>query len=455
MKIIIVGCGKVGGTLAKQLCSEGHDVTVLDKDASKLRAMSSGYDVLALEGDASSYSDLKEAGVEDADILIAVTDSDEKNLLCCLIGRKTGNLKAIARVRNPVYNSEVEFFRKGFGLAMVINPEMAAASEIARMFRFPTAINIETFAKGHIELLTFHLPEHSKLAGKPLTYIHSKLHTDVLVVMVKRGDQVTIPSGDFVVQAGDILSIVTGHGQAHDFFGKIGIETNRVKNVMIVGGGKVTYYVAKKLIENGISVKIIERDRTKCDELSDLLPRAEIIHGDGIDEDLLLEEGIEVVDGFTALTGLDEQNIMIGLFAKSVSKSNVKLVTKITKISFDDVIAGLNLGSIVNPKEITADYILQFVRSMQASVGSEMENLYKLPDSNAEAMEFHIGEQCKACDIPLQKLRLKKNILIAKIYRGDHLFTPTGSDYMQVGDTVVLVALREHKITNLDDILES
>ena len=452
MKIIIVGCGKVGGTLAKQLCSEGHDVTVLDKDASKLRAMSSGYDVLALEGDASSYSDLKEAGVEDADILIAVTDSDEKNLLCCLIGRKTGNLKAIARVRNPVYNSEVEFFRKGFGLAMVINPEMAAASEIARMFRFPSAINIETFAKGHIELLTFHLPEHSKLAGKPLTYIHSKLHTDVLVVMVKRGDQVTIPSGDFVVQAGDVLSIVTGHGQAHDFFGKIGIETNRVKNVMIVGGGKVTYYVAKKLIENGISVKIIERDRTKCDELSDLLPRAEIIHGDGIDEDLLLEEGIEVVDGFTALTGLDEQ---IVLFAKSVSKSNVKLVTKITKISFDDVIAGLNLGSIVNPKEITADYILQFVRSMQASVGSEMENLYKLPDSNAEAMEFHIGEQCKACDIPLQKLRLKKNILIAKIYRGDHLFTPTGSDYMQVGDTVVLVALREHKITNLDDILES
>ena len=415
MKIIIVGCGKVGGTLAKQLCSEGHDVTVLDKDASKLRAMSSGYDVLALEGDASSYSDLKEAGVEDADILIAVTDSDEKNLLCCLIGRKTGNLKAIARVRNPVYNSEVEFFRKGFGLAMVINPEMAAASEIARMFRFPSAINIETFAKGHIELLTFHLPEHSKLAGKPLTYIHSKLHTDVLVVMVKRGDQVTIPSGDFVVQAGDVLSIVTGHGQAHDFFGKIGIETNRVNNVMIVGGGK----------------------------------------GDGIDEDLLLEEGIEVVDGFTALTGLDEQNIMIGLFAKSVSKSNVKLVTKITKISFDDVIAGLNLGSIVNPKEITADYILQFVRSMQASVGSEMENLYKLPDSNAEAMEFHIGEQCRACDIPLQKLRLKKNILIAKIYRGDHLFTPTGSDYMQVGDTVVLVALREHKITNLDDILES
>ena len=424
MKIIIVGCGKVGGTLAKQLCSEGHDVTVLDKDASKLRAMSSGYDVLALEGDASSYSDLKEAGVEDADILIAVTDSDEKNLLCCLIGRKTGNLKAIARVRNPVYNSEVEFFRKGFGLAMVINPEMAAASEIARMFRFPSAINIETFAKGHIELLTFRLPEHSKLAGKPLIYIHSKLHTDVLVVMVKRGDQVTIPSGDFVVQSGDVLSIVTGHGQAHDFFSKIGIETNRVHNVMIVGGGKVTYYVAKKLIENGISVKIIERDRAKCDELSDLLPRAEIIHGDGIDEDLLLEEGIEVVDGFTALTGLDEQNIMMGLFAKSVSKSNVKLVTKITKISFDDVIAGLNLGSIVNPKGITADYILQFVRAMQASMGSEMENLYKLPDSNAEAMEFHIGEQCRACDIPLQKLRLKKNILIAKIYRGDHLFTP-------------------------------
>ncbi|HAE45122.1 MAG TPA: Trk system potassium transporter TrkA [Lachnospiraceae bacterium] len=455
MKIIIVGCGKVGGTLAKQLCSEGHDITVLDKDSNKLRAMSSGYDVLALEGDASSYNDLKEAGVETADILIAVTDSDEKNLLCCLIGRKTGNLKAIARVRNPVYNSEVEFFRKGFGLAMVINPEMAAAAEIARVFRFPSAINIETFAKGRIELLTFHLPEKSKLVGKPLTYIHSRLHTDVLVVMVRRGDEVTIPSGDFVLQAGDILSVVTGQGQAQEFFGKIGIETNRVHNVMIVGGGKVTYYLSKSLIADGINVKIIERDRERCEELSDLLPRAEIIHGDGIDEDLLLEEGIEEVEGFTALTGLDEQNIMMGLFAKNVSKSNVKLVTKITKISFDNVIAGLNLGSIVNPKEITADYILQFVRAMQASVGSEMENLYKLPDSNAEAMEFHIGEKCRACDVPLLKLRLKKNILIAKIFRGGHLFTPSGSDYMQVGDTVVLVALQKHKITNLDDILES
>ncbi|MDO4804874.1 MAG: Trk system potassium transporter TrkA [Lachnospiraceae bacterium] len=455
MNIIIVGCGKVGGTLAKQLSMEGHDITVMDKDAAKLRAMSSGYDVLALEGDASSYGDLKEAGVETADILIAVTDSDEKNLLCCLIGRRTGNLRAIARVRNPVYNSEVEFFRKGFGLAMVINPEMAAGSEIARAFRFPSAIDIETFAKGNIELLTFHLPEGSKLVGKPLSYIHSKLHTDVLVVTVRRGGQVTIPSGDFVVRAGDVLSIVTGQGKAHEFFSKIGIETNRVKNVMIVGGGKVTYYVAKQLITDGISVKIIEKDKARCEELSDLLPRAEIIHGDGIDEDLLLEEGIEEVEGFTTLTGMDEQNIMIGLFAKSVSRANVKLVTKITKISFTDVVAGLNLGTIVNPKEITADYILQFVRAMQASVGSEMENLYKLPDSNAEVMEFHIGEKCKACNVPLQKLRLKSNILIAKIFRESRLFTPSGSDSMQVGDTVVLVALCEHKITNLDDILES
>ena len=268
VKIIIVGCGKVGASLAKQLCKEGHDITVIDKKASRVRALSDGYDVLALEGDGSSYSCLRDAGVETADALIAVTDSDEKNLLCCLIARKTGNVAAIARVRNPVYNSEIQFFRKGFGLSMVINPEMAAAMETARVFRFPSAISIDTFAKGRVELLTFRLNEGNILAGQSLVYIHQKLRTDVLVVIVRRGGKTIIPSGNFVLKAGDLVSIISGQGQAEIFFRKIGLETNRVKNVMIIGGGKVTHYLAKLLMADNIAVKIIEMDRKKCEELS-------------------------------------------------------------------------------------------------------------------------------------------------------------------------------------------
>ena len=453
VKIIIVGCGKVGASLAKQLCKEGHDITVIDKKASRVRALSDGYDVLALEGDGSSYSCLRDAGVETADALIAVTDSDEKNLLCCLIARKTGNVAAIARVRNPVYNSEIQFFRKGFGLSMVINPEMAAAMETARVFRFPSAISIDTFAKGRVELLTFRLNEGNILAGQSLIYIHQKLRTDVLVVIVRRGGKTIIPSGNFVLKAGDLVSIISGQGQAEIFFRKIGLETNRVKNVMIIGGGKVTHYLAKLLMADNIAVKIIEMDRKKCEELSDELPQAEIIHGNAIDEDLLLEEGIERVQGFSALTGIDEQNIMLGLFAKN-KNPGVKLVTKITTVGFENVISSLDLGSIVNAKEITADYILQFVRSMQASMGSNMETLYNIKDTDAEAMEFHIHEKSRCVGIPLQKMQLKRNILIGKIYRNGKLFTPTGNDTLEIGDNVVLVALKKHRITNLDDILK-
>ena len=223
MNIIIVGCGKVGSTIAKQLCNEGYDVTVIDNNPNKLRAVSDGMDAMAMVGDGTSYTTLKEAGIETADVLIAVTDSDEKNLLCCVIGKRTGNLAAIARVRNPVYSNERDFLQKGFGLAMLINPESAGAEEMGRIFRFPSAIDIETFAKGKIELLTVRIPEKSLMVGNPLTYIHQKLRTDVLVAVVRRKGQVIIPSGDFVIEAGDLVSVIAEHEQAHEFFRKIGI----------------------------------------------------------------------------------------------------------------------------------------------------------------------------------------------------------------------------------------
>ena len=452
MNIIIVGCGKVGSTIAKQLCNEGYDVTVIDNNPNKLRAVSDGMDAMAMVGDGTSYTTLKEAGIETADVLIAVTDSDEKNLLCCVIGKRTGNLAAIARVRNPVYSNERDFLQKGFGLAMLINPESAGAEEMGRIFRFPSAIDIETFAKGKIELLTVRIPEKSLMVGNPLTYIHQKLRTDVLVVVVRRKGQVIIPSGDFVIEAGDLVSVIAEHEQAHEFFRKIGIETHRVRDVLIIGGGKMTYYMAKNLAASGIGVKIIEKDLKRSEVLSELLPDAEIICGDGTDEDLLLEEGIEKVDGVAAVTGMDEQNIMLTLFARSQSE-NVKTVTKVGKLSFTKVIDSLDLGSVVNPKETTAEYIIQFVRSMRASMGSNVENLYKIANGEAEAIEFHVTEKTRAVSIPLVKLNTKKNILIGKIFRNGRAFTPTGHDSIEVGDSVILVVLSEDKIRDLDDIL--
>jgi trk system potassium uptake protein TrkA len=452
MNIIIVGCGKVGSTIAKQLCNEGYDVTVIDNNPNKLRAVSDGMDAMAMIGDGTSYTTLKEAGIETADVLIAVTDSDEKNLLCCVIGKRTGNLSAIARVRNPVYSNERDFLQKGFGLAMLINPESAGAEEMGRIFRFPSAIDIETFAKGKIELLTVRIPEKSLLVGNPLTYIHQKLRTDVLVAVVRRKGQVIIPSGDFVIEAGDLVSVIAEHEQAHEFFRKIGIETHRVRDVLIIGGGKMTYYMAKNLAASGIGVKIIEKDLKRSEVLSELLPDAEIICGDGTDEDLLLEEGIENVDGVAAVTGMDEQNIMLTLFARSQSE-NVKTVTKVGKLSFTKVIDSLDLGSVVNPKETTAEYIIQFVRSMRASMGSNVENLYKIANGEAEAIEFHVTEKTRAVSIPLVKLNTKKNILIGKIFRNGRAFTPTGHDSIEVGDSVILVVLSKDKIRDLDDIL--
>ena len=455
MKIIIVGCGKVGTTLAVQLCQDGHDVTVLDKNPLCIRAVTSIYDVLGLEGDGSSYSTLRDAGIETADLLIAVTDSDEKNLLCCLIGQKAGHAKTVARIRNPIYNSEIRFFTKNFGLSMVINPELSAAQEIGRIFRFPSAMSVDTFSKGRVELITFVLSPSSVLVGKPLTYIHSKLKSDVLVAVVRRGASVTIPSGNFVLEANDMVSVIIGRGLANEFFKKIGVTASPIQNVMIAGGGKVTVYLARRLIAEGINVKIIERDHARCEELSDLLPKAQIIHGDAGDEEQMLEEGIEEVDGFASMTDIDEQNIMLSLFAKQNSRGRTKLVTKITHIGFDDVISTLNVGSIINPKETTAAYILQFIRSMQASEGSNMENLYRIAGDEVEAMEFHVKESSRVTGIPLQDLKMKKNTLIGKIYRGDRLFTPGGQDTLEVGDHVILVTLAKNKFSDLNDILEA
>ena len=348
MKIIIVGCGKVGTTLTKQLSLEHHDITVIDKNSDAISDIMNEYDVMGVVGNGASYSVQKEAGIDETDLLIAVTHSDELNLLCCLMGKKAGNANTIARVRDPLYSKEVNYLKEELGLSMTINPEYAAATEIARILRFPSANKIDTFAKGRVEILNFVIAENSILADKTLIDVSKSIKADVLICAVQRGDDVFIPNGKFILRAMDKVSIVASPLNAKEFFNKIGYDTHQVKDTMIVGGGMIGYYLAEQLIKMGISVKIIERDKERCEELSELLPKATIIHGDATNQDILIEEGITRCDSFVSLTGIDEGNIFLSLFAENCSSG--KVITKINRITFDDIITTFNLGSLIYPK---------------------------------------------------------------------------------------------------------
>lgn len=452
MEIMIVGCGKVGYTLVEQLSGEEHNIIVVDSNAERVRKVTDDLDAMGYIGNGVSYQVLKEAGIDRTDLLIAVTGSDEQNLLCCVIARKASKCKTIARVRNPIYNGELDFLKKEFDLGMIINPEFASAMEIARIFRFPSAIKIDTFAKGRVELLHFRIKEGSILLNYKLMELKNTFKCDILVCTVTRKDQVIIPNGEFTFEANDVVAVVAAPKEVNGFFKKIGVETNRISNAMLVGGGKISYYLAKRLLSANISVKIIESNRARCEELSELLPQASIIYGDGTDQNLLLEEGLETAGGFAALTDVDEENMVLSLFARS--RSNAKLVTKINRINFGGVVNQLNLESVIYPRFITADYITQYVRSMYDSLNSNVENLYRLEDNKAEALEFFIKEKSNVVGIPLEELRIKKNILVCCITRNRQIIIPGGKDMIQVGDTVVIVLTNYH-LHDIEDILES
>lgn len=450
MKIIVVGCGKVGLTLTEQLNNEGHDITVIDKDGGKLRTVTDNIDVMGVEGNGAIYQVQIEAGIKETDLLIATTNSDELNMLCCLIAKKAGNCHTIARIRNPEYANEIRYIREELNLSMAINPELAAATEISRLLKFPSVIKIDTFAKGRVELMKFIVPDHSVLHNMQIFEVSSRLRCNVLICAVERGTEVVIPDGNFRMNYGDKISFIAAPADATAFFHQVGIENNSVKTAMFVGGGKITYYLAKMLEETHISIKIIEQDLQRCNELSELLPKAMIIHGDGSDQQLLLEEGIGQTEAFASLTGFDEENIMLSLYAASVSKT--KLITKINRIAFEDVINQLNLGSIIYPKLITADSIVQYVRAMQNSMGSNVETLYKIVANKAEALEFRVEKDSPVIGIPLEKLTFKSNLLIACINRNGKIITPRGKDTIEPRDTVIVVTTHSG-LNDLKDIL--
>ena len=450
MQIIIVGCGKVGSTLTQELSKEGHDISIIDMNDDVVEEISNNYDTMGIVGNGASYGVLMEAGIENADLLIAVTNSDELNLLCCLIARKAGKCKTIARVRNPVYSEEADFIKQNLGLSMVINPEYEAACEITRLLRFPSAIDISVFNRGKVEIMNFKVKKGCILNGMQIKNLHKELKCDVLVTTVERNGEVIIPNGELTIAENDIVSIITTHKKGMEFFEKIDMIINPVKDAMIIGGGNVSYYLAKQLLKSGIKVKIIEQKESRCEELTELLPKAMIIHGDGTDKDLLMEEGISKAGSFASLTGLDEENVLLSLYARS--KMNGKLITKVNRLRFDEVINSLDLGSIISPKYITSKYILKYVRAMNNTIGCNIETLYKIKKDKAEALEFYVNENSKLIGIPLEKLALKDNLLICCINRNGNIITPKGQDRLEKGDYVIVVTTNV-RLNDLGDIV--
>lgn len=450
MKIILVGGGKVGTALARQLSEEDHNVTVIDTNKPRVEHISEAYDVMGIVGNGASIATLYEAGIEEADVFIAITGSDELNLLCCMFAKKAGHCHTIARVRNPSYSHELEFIKKQTGISAIVNPEMAAAMEISHLLRFPGASKIDTFADGRVRLIKCALTEAQGMDGMAIRDILSRLGSDVLVCAVERGADVLIPNGDFVLRNGDQVTFLATQERARDFFQKINLPVRPVKNALIVGGGAIAFYLSQELLENKVRVRIVERDLARCMQLAEELPEAQILNEDGSNRDFLLSEGLGSAEAFVALTNIDEENVLLTLFAKKHSKG--KLVTKINRLEFDDIISGLELGSIVYPKYMTCDYIVQYVRALQNEAGSNVKTLYRILDDRVEALEFTVHEESKATGVPLSRLRLKQNLLLCCIMRGEQILIPRGGDEIQVGDNVIVVTL-EHGLHDLRDIV--
>lgn len=450
MRIVIIGNGKVGSTFARQLALSGHDVTIVDRRQSALQACSD-LDLMSIEGNGASYDVLLDAGVNRADLLIAATSTDEMNALVCLLGKKIGAKHTIARVRDPNFTKEINLVKEELGLSMAINPELACATEMARVLRVPSAIKVDSFAKGKVDMLKLQIVEGSPLADLPLAELR-RFKANVLICAVERGGEVYIPDGFFRLKAGDRISLVAQPKQATLFFKQAGIPLSPVRKVMLIGGWRIAVYLAKQMIDFGASVKIIERDPKICNVLAGLVPEATVICGDGTDHQLLSQEHMEDMDAIATLTGFDEQNILMSLYAAQVSRA--KIITKVNRGSYEGVVDRMEIGSVFYPKYIAAEVVTRYVRAMENSMGSNnVETLYKIVGDRAEALEFKVNRECRVCGKPLQDLATKRGCLIGSITRGNRVIIPKGQDTIEPGDSVVVVTTIPG-MSDLDDILE-
>ncbi len=450
MKIVIIGCGKVGTSIARELNAENHDITVVDNDRKAVARLSETLDVMGVEGNGATYEALAEAGAETADLVIAATARDEVNLYACLMARSAGVPHTIARVRSPEYTDDLYRVKDQLRLSMSINPELTEAIEISRLLRFSGALEIDSFAKGAVELIKVLVPAGSPINGKRISQIDT-LNGRIRLCTVERGSEVYIANGDTEIQAGDKVTVVAKPEIASRFFKKSGINIGRSKDVFLLGGGKVSFYLAQRLLKAGANVRIIERNLERCQELAEALHDAMIIHGDCMDQELLLSEGIENADGVAALMDYDEENILISLYIKEVSKA--KIITKINNESFDNIIENLGLECVINPKTLTGEYIARYIRAMQNSLGSNVETLYRLHEDRVEALEFRAKQSSKVIDTPLSDLNLKNDLQIICINRDGKIILPQGGDSIKAGDSVVVIT--KHKgLSDLNDIVK-
>jgi trk system potassium uptake protein TrkA len=451
MKIIIIGDGKVGHTLAENLSKEGNDVTIIDKDPEPLKKASEYLDVMCIKGNGVSTKVLMEAGVKDADLLIAATTSDEMNMVCCLTAKKLGAEHTIARIRDPEYASELSVLKRELGLDMVINPELECAREIGRVLSHPTAVEVEPFAKGRVELVEVKVAGSMPVAGKKLKEISAGINQSILIGAVQREGEVIIPNGETRIEENDMIYVIGRPVDVHDFCTRVVPDSNTVRNVMIVGGGRVAYYLAKYLEEAKIRAKIIEIDRDRCYELSELLPNTLIINGDGSEETVLDSENLCDMDAFVAVTGRDEENLLTSLYARQCGVD--KVIAKINRMTYASLIRNMGIDSVVSPKQITANGIIRYVRGLKNAMGNPVETLYRIIDGKAEALEFIAGQSTKFLNVPLRDLKLKSGILVAAIVRKNEIIIPHGKDAIKPGDSVILI-VKDQLFSDFNDIVE-
>ena len=451
MNIIIAGDGKVGTMLTRQLSTEGHDITVIDSNSAVLQQSVERYDVICVHGNCASMSVLQQAGVKEADLLIAATSADEVNLLCCTTAHALNpKLHTIARIRNPEYTEQFYRMRNVFGLSMVINPENQAATEIERLLKYPGFLRRDTFAKGKTEIVELRVDAGSKLCNVRLMDLRSIVKCQVLVCAVLREGSASAPRGDFVLREGDRIFVTALSQNLTTLLKNLGILTRRVRDVTICGGGRISYYLASRLKKSGISVRIIEKDYDRCRELSELLPEADIIHGNVREQDLLESEGVAGSDALVALTGLDELNMIVSLYG--TSRNVPQVITKLSHTGNSSVIGNLSLGSVICPRALVCSNIVRYVRAMENQTGAAM-SVHTIADGQVEALEFLVDENARNCGKPLKEFKLKPNVLLVSISHGANTEIPNGDSVFQKGDIVVVVDSNSNEIIRqLNDI---
>lgn len=451
MNIIIVGQGKLGTTMTKQLVAEGHDVAVVDIKREKVVSVVDAYDVMGICGNGASCEVLEEAGAAKSKLIIAATNSDELNILVCLTAQKMGTEHTIARVRNPDYANQHQFLRTELGINMVVNPEFETANEISRIIRFPSAAHLDSFARGKVEMASVRIHSDNPLCDIPVYDLRKKIKAKVLICAVQREDDVFIPSGDFILKCDDVINITGTRSELASFMRQCGVYKHKVKNVMIIGGGRIGYYLAKQLSDTGRNIKLIEHNEARCYNLSDSLPDVTVIHGDGTDQDVLDEQRIENQDALIALTGIDEENIIVSMYAES--KGVNKVITKVNRHSYS-ILNDIGLETIVSPQIVAGNLVTRYVRALQNSAyHAQIQTLHKLVNGKVEAVEFIVPENAGYIDVPFKDLNLRSNLLIGCIMRNGKIIFPGGDDVMKAGDGVIVVTANRI-LEDLHDIFE-